>query len=88
MSNLRKVTKQEFDDFIKTYPRKLNPNTVRICEPPLTNFLDDSIHSDHELGSIEYYYDKVVASIYQNWMKDGEITTGNKFWEYSILSEK
>lgn len=87
MSDLKKVTKQEFDDFIKNYPRGLSQNVVRICEPAMSNFLDDSIGSNHKIGSFDYYHDKVVARICHNWLKDGKIDEGNKFWEYSILAD-
>ena len=55
MTNLKKVTKQEFDDFIESYPRMLEQNVVRICEPTISNFLDNSIKSDHKLGSIVHH---------------------------------
>lgn len=88
MSNLKKVTEQEFDDFINNYPaKKLRRNVVRICEPASSNFLDDSIHSDHEVGSMDFYYDKVVARICHEWKNGEETDAGSKFWEYSILSE-
>lgn len=35
-----KVTKQEFEEFIKNYPRKLERHGSMICEPPAISYND------------------------------------------------
>lgn len=53
------VTKEEFDKFIKEYPRKLEANFVTICEPPLMTYNDFSIAE---------YPNSIVASFYDDWL--------------------
>ena len=36
----KKVSEKEIVEFIKSYPRKLEINTVRICEPPMREWYD------------------------------------------------
>lgn len=81
VSKLTKVSKQEFEDFLENYPNKLIRDKVRICEPPMSNFLDDSIQGD------DRYFDIIVATIVHEWLKDGKTDDGDKFWEYSILAK-
>ena len=72
MSKLKSCTKEEFDAFIKNYPKPLRNHTTNICEPPYTAIFDGK---------------KVVASVIMAWMnKDGEIDKDNtnKFWAYKI----
>ncbi len=40
---MRRVTKEEFDAFIATYPRHLVRDVTGICEPPLMTFNDFTI---------------------------------------------
>lgn len=42
MNNFKKVTKEEFDEFIKNYPRQLEKDVSGICEPPLLTYNDFS----------------------------------------------
>ena len=42
MSNFKKVTKVQFDEFVKNYPNKLEWNVTRICEPAMGNHNDFS----------------------------------------------
>lgn len=59
-----KVTKEEFDNFIKLYPNKLKTNCHTICEPPMVSFNDFSI--------AKYWPESMVASIVKNssWDKN------------------
>lgn len=36
----QKVTKEEFENFIKSYGRELEPHAVTMCEPPTIQFFD------------------------------------------------
>lgn len=85
----RQVSKEEFDKFIKDYPNQLTSSVMRICEPPLVHFRDDLLPTDGVCGDADYFYDKVVAKICMDWMRDGEIDRENhkRFWEYSILEQ-
>ena len=37
---MKLVKKQEFEDFIKTYPRKLERDVFGVCEPPSVTYND------------------------------------------------
>lgn len=65
------VSEEEFLSFLGTFPyRSLTSHRVRMCEPEFTNLTDPD--------------GKVVARIVHEWMKDGVIDNGSKFWEYKI----
>lgn len=53
MTRFTKVTKQEHDDFIGSYPRQLDRDVNRICEPPSIT------HNDFTRGK---WPESVVAS--------------------------
>ncbi|WP_186276355.1 hypothetical protein [Burkholderia gladioli] len=40
---MRKVTKEEFDAFLTTYPRPLTMDVLRICEPEQVQYNDFSL---------------------------------------------
>lgn len=46
MSDFKLVTKEEFDEFVKNYPNKLEWNVTGICEPPMGN------HNDFTNGKV------------------------------------
>lgn len=45
MNTFKEVKKEEFDEFVKSYPRQLEWSVTTICEPPLGN------HNDFSLGN-------------------------------------
>ena len=84
---MKKVTKQEFDQFIIDYPGKLTRDCITIGEPPIMCYRDEEIPSDGKLGDIGYYFDKVVARISMDWLgPKGETDKENtkEYWKYSI----
>lgn len=56
-NKMKSVTKEEFLEFIKNYPRKLSFNTDGRGEPPF------STYNDFTLGN---YPDSIVASCFRN----------------------
>lgn len=77
--NWIKVSKQQFDDFIKTYPRSLRSDVSLICEPPERTFYDFSVEGPD--------YMNAVACEVRDWISpDGEVdsTDHRKFWTYAI----
>lgn len=58
IQNYISVTKEEFEAFIKNYPRKLIYDCYGVCEPPLITY------NDFELGK---WPDSIVA---QTWLYD------------------
>ena len=84
---MKKVTKQEFDQFIIDYPEKLTRDCITICEPPVLCFRDETMASNGKLGDTDYYFDKVVARISMDWLgPNGKVDKENnkKYWQYSI----
>lgn len=75
-SKWKKVSKEEFYSYIKSYPRKLDFDTCGICEPPLSSY------NDFTRG---YWPDSMVAKIYRNDMLPEEWNAGDN--EYFILFE-
>lgn len=43
MSNFKKVSKQEFDAFIASYPRQLERHLLRLTQPERLQFCDKSL---------------------------------------------
>ena len=39
---MKRVTKDEFDDFIVSYGKPLSQDILRICEPPVLTYYDTS----------------------------------------------
>lgn len=40
MSEWKDVTREELDAYVKTYPRRLERNVTRICDPWMVNYND------------------------------------------------
>ena len=59
MTNWKKVTKEEFEQYLKNYPRELETDVNGICEPPLVTY------NDFTLGK---YPQSIVAKYYNNKM--------------------
>ncbi|MCK5600974.1 hypothetical protein KAR91_03835 [Candidatus Pacearchaeota archaeon] len=57
---LKKVSKQEFDNFIKSYPNRLKIDTSRICEPTIKHFYDKDVE---------------VAAVIEDWIDGYEYMT-------------
>lgn len=57
----RTVDKEEFDAFLKGYPRPLDRDVVRFCEPPQIQY------NDFSLGD---WPKSVVASTNEVWGRD------------------
>lgn len=60
MKSYRDVTEEEFFEYIKNYPRKLERNVTQICDPPNVNY------NDFTTG--EVWPESVVGSF--SWGKD------------------
>lgn len=80
----KKVSKEEFDNFVKNYPnsKKLNWDVFRACEPPMGSF------NDFSDGKV--WPESMVAKVFMDWMgPDGEIdeSGSRKFWTYWILED-
>jgi hypothetical protein len=85
MENYKEVPKQEFDSFIKSYPRKLSYHVVRICEPAMANYRDETLPTKGVVGDIDYYYDKVVAKIIFEWMdENGKNKDDGSLYKYML----
>ena len=86
------VSKKEFLEFINNYPNPLKRSHIRICDPEMIVYRDDLLPSDGEPGSIEYFFDKQVATIEMDYRgPNGELDKDNtgKYWQFEILdSEK
>lgn len=48
----RKVSKEEFWEFLKNYPRELERHTVAICEPPIRQYHDFALGEPKDGGSL------------------------------------
>lgn len=73
------VSKQQFDAFVKAYPRPLTSDLSGICEPPQRTFYDFSTNGSDCMNA--------VACEVRDWLSlDGEIDNTNhgKFWTYAI----
>ena len=80
MEKFKKVSKLEFEEFIKNYPNELTEHTSHIITPPVKTF------NDFTTG--EKYPYSVVASISMGWLGDnGEYASEDnpeEFWTYAI----
>jgi len=87
---MKKVNKEEFDNFITNYENPLTTSVIRICSPPIQIFSDDSLETKFKIGSWEYSRDKEVAMISMDWLgPNGEMDyDGEKYWEYSLKGDK
>lgn len=86
------VTKKEFDDFIKKYPRKLNYNCCDISIPPSISYNDFELANRWPYSVIantfaysddmeDYYYtpeEKRIYSIMKNYEQVFKSKTGYK----------
>lgn len=72
----RRVTKEEFNNFIKSYPANLDFDTTGICDPPLSSY------NDFTRGN---WPDSMVAKVYRNDMIPKEWNAGEN--EYFLLRE-
>ena len=52
---LKRVTKEEYEAFLQSYPRKLLLNVTGICEPPAINHYDLSL-GEHALVAHTFAY--------------------------------
>lgn len=73
MKKFKEVKKEEFDNFVKNYPRPLDWNVTGICEPPLGSY------NDLSLGK---WPDTMVAKVK---IMDGSEYYGFRTSEYFIL---
>ena len=58
MKEFREVSKEEFDEFVKNYPNKLEWNVTTICEPPLGNhndFMDGKVWPESMVTKVKLY---------------------------------
>ena len=70
----KKVSKEDFVEYLKNYPNRLSITITRISDPPIKHYHDN-------------LFDKEVASIVLDWLgENGEIYRDNTgiYWEYYI----
>lgn len=72
----RRVSKEEFNSFVKSYPANLDFDTTGICDPPLSSY------NDFSRGN---WPDSMVAKVYRNDMLPKEWNAGEN--EYFLLAE-
>ena len=72
----RRVTKDEFYEFVNSYPKKLDFDTTGICDPPLSSY------NDFTRG---VWPDSMVAKIHRNDMLPDEWNVGEN--EYYLLKD-
>ena len=72
----KQVTKEDFYNFIDSYPTKLDFDTTGICDPPLSSY------NDFTRGN---WPDSMVAKVYRNDMLPKEWNAGEN--EYYLLTE-
>lgn len=73
MKDFKEVTKEEFQEFVKKYPNKLDWNVTGICEPPLGS------HNDFSDGKV--WPESMVTKVF---IMDGSAYYDGKFSEYYI----
>lgn len=73
MKGFKEVTKEEFQEFVKSYPNKLDWNVSGACEPPLGG------HNDFTDGKV--WPESMVTKVF---IMDGSDYYGGKFSEYYI----
>ena len=59
-SEYKRVSKEEFINFINNYPRKLERDTYMVCEPPLITYNDFSTGKKWPESTVAkyWYYDE------------------------------
>lgn len=72
MKGFKEVTKEEFQDFVRNYPNKLEWNVSGACDPPLGSY------NDFTLGN---WSESVVAKVF---LMDGSDYYGGRTNEYYI----
>lgn len=76
----KKVSKNEYLEFIKNYPKPLEFDCTGICEPPLGTYNDSS---DGKM-----WPESIVAKEIRNWLdENGKVDNTNALWEYFIIAE-
>jgi hypothetical protein len=79
-SHFIKVSREDYLDFIRKYPKPLEWNCTGICESPLGSW------NDFSDGAV--WPESIVAKEIRNWMTpNGELDNSmpGKYWEYYIL---
>jgi hypothetical protein len=68
---MRKVTEQEFKEFLNNYPNSLDHLYHTVCEPPLHSYQDWSLDDGtFEKYSIDRILQCRVATYYHCWIKN------------------
>jgi hypothetical protein len=83
MNNFIEVTRDEYLEFIRNYPNKLEFDCIGMCEPPLGSY------NDFSDGKV--WPESMVAKEVRDWRgQGGEIDNSRpgKFWRYYILGER
>jgi hypothetical protein len=73
MGNLVKVTKEEFDDFIKSYPDNYERSCIGICEPPVLNYYELSFGK----ACIEALFAQIILKTAMGEKEDDYYIKGN-----------
>lgn len=79
--NFKRVTMEEFQSFIRSYPNKLERDVCAIGQPPVETY------NDFTTGKV--WPESVVAKIVREWTgANGEMDENNPgaYWEYYIPS--
>lgn len=67
------VTKDEFFDFIKTYPTPLESHTHRICSPVMISYNDFILYKSWPESMVaKYYYDEQFGKPTQYYLVSKE----------------
>ena len=77
MTEFIQVSKEEFEEFVNSYPNKLDWNVTGICEPPMGS------HNDFSDGAV--WPDSMVTKVF---IMDGSAYYGGKHSEYYIKQSK
>ena len=78
MSEYRKVSIKEFQEFIDQYPNKLETDVCGICEPPIQSY------NDFSDGKV--WPESIVAKVSLGWLgPNGELDFNTaQFYKYYI----
>lgn len=82
MSKFKKVSRDEYLDFVSGYGKKLAFNVSSICEPPMGQH--------HDFSDGKQYPDSLVAYEVRMWMDENgkqDHSYASPLWEYYVLND-
>jgi hypothetical protein len=72
MMGFRKVTEQEYRDFITTYPLPLKTDYTAICEPPMLSHNDFSGGKVWPESMVAKQFEALYGDPAEYWIKDAQ----------------